>query len=148
MSQKLHNWQYWVIQNVFLLTKRFGKQNVIFNQNNWQSIFIRRFELPVSWSQKYTSLLILLPKSAQILYSPPDRFYIEKKLTAKNGKFPTHYFQEKGFNDLSKHNLARFSFHVNNGWNPNINSIKGTNLLHVLDGLHKGMHRAAQEVLK
>ncbi len=148
MKPKIQNWQYWVLQNIVLLSKRYGKRNIIFNNQNWQSIFIKNYALPYNWRKQTTFLLILLPKSSQILYNPPDRFYIEKNLKAYNGKRPTHYYEDSGFNDLSRHNLARFSFHVEKGWNPNLNSIKGTNLLHVLDGLQKGMYKAAQEVLK
>ena len=78
MSQKLQNWQFWILQNVQLLRNRYGKNNVVFDNTDWQSILIYNYSLPRSWRQLNTSLLIVLPLTTQIFYMPPDRFYIEK----------------------------------------------------------------------
>jgi len=49
---------------------------------------------------------------------------------------------------MKKRNMARFSFHLKKGWNPKINCHQGTNLLHIIDGLYKGMDLGAREVMK
>ncbi len=143
----LQKHEHWILQNSRLLSRRFGKYNVAINKKSLQSIKIMSFRLPSNWKQIYTELLIVLPKGSQIFYSPPERFYLNWGLRAINGRVPGHYFENHSFNDLAEKYLARFSFHINEGWNPNMKCEKGVNLLHVLDGLYKGMEAGANEVL-
>ena len=147
MKQKLDQVQYWILSNITLLRKRFGASNVIYNPNSLQNILIKEFPLPNNWQQHHTRLLIVLPKGMKVFYTSPDRFYLDKGLRARNGKVPTHYFEHSGFNDLIKQKVARFSFHIETGWRPAIYCPNGSNLLHVLEGLKRGMYSAAQEVL-
>ena len=123
------------------------RNNVILNIQTWQSLVIKKFPLPENWKQYNSTLMIILPERSQLFYSPPDRFYLDWGLKAINGLTPEHYFENHSFNDFSKHRIARFSFHVQSGWVPAMNCTKGSNLLHVLDGLYKGMYTGAKEVL-
>jgi len=148
MSQSLYDWQYWILLNLQALGKRFGRSNVALNGKTWGSIAIYRFPLPSNWYQSYSRLLLVLPKGPQIFYRAPDKFYLDMGLRARNGKVPGHYFEHAGFNDMQKYNIARFSFHVNKGWNPSRGFKKGTNVLHVIDGLQIGLRKAADEVLR
>jgi len=148
MVNKYQNWQYWILQNLQLLSRIYGKNNVVLNGKTWQSIVISYFKLPPTWRQKSSRLLIVLPVKSKIFYTPPDRFYLDCKLRTITGKIPGHYFERDSFNDLEKHNMARFSFHLKKGWNPKANCQEGTNLLHVIDGLYKGMDLGAREAMK
>ena len=148
MTRNFTEWQNWILQNLQLLSKRYGKNNVILNAKDWQSIYILNFVLPKNWQKTTTPLLMILPEKSKIFYTPPDRFYFSKGLKTINGKRPKHYFEDDFFNDMSERNLARFSFHLKKGWNPRANCLKGTNLLQVIDGLYKGMEFGAQEAMK
>lgn len=147
MGQNIKDFQHWILQNLYLFCKAFGKSNVVLNTKTWRSILINRFALPYNWRPSYSRLLIILPKGSRIFYNPPDRFYLDKGLRAINGKTPGHYFENAGFNDMAQYNIARFSFHVKQGWNPKIDAENGTNLLHVIKGLKIGLNDAAQGVL-
>ncbi|MCK5127311.1 MAG: hypothetical protein KAR42_13735 [candidate division Zixibacteria bacterium] len=147
MFNKYTDWQNWILQNLQLLTKMYGKNNVVLNGKNWQSILIINYPLPSSWKQRATMLLIILPKKSHVFYTAPDRFYIDKGLKTITGKTPGHYFEDDDFNDMSKNNMARFSFHLKTGWKPKIHCNAGTNLSHVIYGLGKGMDKAAREVM-
>lgn len=148
MSNKYQNWQYWILQNLQLLGRIYGKNNVVLNGKTWQSILIYKYRLPPTWEQYSSRLLIVLPGKSKIFYTPPDRFYLDCKLRTITGKRPSHYFENSDFNDMKKQNMARFSFHLKSGWSPKVNCQKGTNLLHVIDGLYKGMNLGARETMK
>ena len=147
MLNQYKDWQYWILQNLQLLYKIYGQDNVVLTGDNWQSMSIRHFVLPDNWGQETTRLLIILPAKSKIFYTPPDRFYLEKGLRTITGETPRHYFESKGFNDMSKQNLDRFSFHLKRGWDPKINCQDGTNLLHIIDGLYKGLDLGAREAM-
>jgi len=148
MVNKYQNWQYWILQNLQLLSRIYGKNNVVLNGKTWQSILIYKYRLPSNWKQNTSRLLIVLPKKSKIFYAPPDRFYLDCNLRTITGKRPGHYFERDSFNDMGKLNMARFSFHLKKGWKPKINCQQGTNLLHVIDGLYKGMDLGAREAMK
>lgn len=147
MASNLTDWQYWMVQNLALLSKKYGRDGVVLNGKTWRSILIFYFALPPSWNRRTTRLLIVLPEKSKLFYAPPDRFYIDVGLRLANGSIPAHYFEGQGFNDLSSQGLARFSFHLTDGWQPALESQNGTNLLHVIDGLYRGMNSAAREVM-
>jgi len=147
MSKNYQDWQSWILQNLLYLTRLYGKNNVLLDTKTWQSILIRHYYLPPTWKQDTSPLLIVLPEKAQIFYSAPDRFYLKKGLRAINGKKPGHYYENKGFNDLHNLDYARFSFHLEKGWDPKIDCKCGTNLIHVIGGLYKGLDLAAREVM-
>lgn len=146
MRKTYKDWQIWLLDNMILLGKIYGKDNVFLNNKDWQSILIRSYSLPNNWQPFSSRLLIVLPKGSQIFYKPPDRFYLNKGLRTITGKVPGHYFELNGFNDLSRKKFARFSFHLRSGWKPAMKCKDGTNLTHVLHGLQKGMKKAAMEV--
>jgi len=148
MSKQLSNWQHWILQNVKILGKAFGENRVVLNIKNWQSILIIGYCLPNSWRQRKSRLLIVLPGKSKIFYSPPERFYLDWGLRLINGKSPPHYFEDDTFNDMSNKKMARFSFHVSEGWHPKVNCLEGSNLLHVVQGFYKGLNSAAREGLK
>ena len=147
MAKQYANWQYWILQNVKLLGKAFGKNRVVLNGKNWQSILIFAYLLPDTWKQQKSHLLIVLPAKSKVLYTPPERFYMDWGLRLINGKKPPHYFEDSDFNDMRNQNMARFSFHLKEGWNPKIQCLEGTNLLHVVQGFYKGLISAAKEGL-
>ena len=149
MAQQYADWQYWVLQNVKLLSQAFGQNRIVLNGRNWQSILIFGYLLPDTWKQQKSRLLIVLPPKSQIFYKPPERFYMDWGLRLINGKRPPHYFENDSFNDKKNQKMARFSFHVKeNNWNPRINCLDGTNLHQVIQGFYKGLISAAKEGLK
>ncbi len=77
MPNQYSDWQEWILQNLFFLSKRYGKDNVVLNGKTWRSILILYYKLPPSWKQTTTRLLIVLPEKSKIFYNPPDRFYID-----------------------------------------------------------------------
>ncbi|MBI4057770.1 hypothetical protein HY405_00390 [Candidatus Microgenomates bacterium] len=147
-SNHLAEWQYWIIQNIHILSKVYGRNGAILDAKNWQFILIPRFFLPRSWLQSHSRLIIVLPKGPQIFYAPPERFYLDRGLKTTSGEKPTHYFEGSGFNDMSSQNLARFSFHLQKGWNPKLPCTLGTTLIDVLDGLFLGLDAAAKEAMR
>ena len=148
MRNKYSDWQHWIIQNLQLLARRYGKDRVMLNGKTWRSILILYYRLPQTWRRRTSRLLIVLPSESKIFYTPPDRFYMDLGLRTVNGQVPAHYFEGKGYNDMAKHEMARFSFHLNKGWNPKVQCQDGTNLLHIIDGLYKGLDSAARETMQ
>ena len=148
MQVKYKDWQYWLLQNLQLLAKVYGQKGVMLDSGNWQSILISKYWLPSTWRQASSRLLIILPQKSQIFYTPPDRFYLDLGLRALTGEKPAHYFERGSFNDMARRGMARFSFHLKKGWQPKINCQEGTNLLHVLEGLYKGMDSGAREAMR
>lgn len=147
MSDKLTDWQYWLLQNLRLLSKRYGKEGVVINGKTWRSILIFHFALPPTWERRTSRLLIVLPEKSQIMYTPPERFYLDWGLLTITGKKPAHYFENNDFNDMAKNRLARFSFHLVEGWNPRQNCLEGTTLVDVMAALYKGLESGAREVM-
>ena len=142
-----NKYQTWILQNLQLLTKMYGKNNVVLNAKNWQSILIRQYPLPSSWRHKTSRLLIVLPSKSSIFLAAPDRFYLNTGLKTTSGVRPGHYFENAAFNDKQNQNWARFSFHLKQGWKPKMQCQNGSNLSHVIHGLYKGMDKAAREVM-
>lgn len=147
MVNRYSDWQYWILQNLTLLGKRYGKDGVVLNGKTWRSILIFHYRLPASWKQRTSRLLIVLPAKSKVFYTPPERYYLDPNLKTRTGVMPAHYFQSEGFNDLARHGLARFSFHLTRGWKPKIQCQQGTTLADVIDALYAGLDSAAKEVM-
>lgn len=141
----LNKSQHWLLGNAELLSRVFEGDRVFIDTQKYRYIIIEGFPLPTNWLQSSSRLLMKFPKPSQIFTFPPDHFYLNKGLKNINGQFLGHYFEGKGFNDLSKKGYARFSLHIEDGWHPTLDYRRGTNLIDVLDMLHDGMYRAAQE---
>jgi len=148
MSNKFSDWQYWILQNLQLLSKKYGENRVLLDAKTWQCLLIANFGLPPTWRQTTSQLIIILPEKAQVFCASPDRFYLEKGLRTVTGEKPRHYFESAGFNDMSGSNLARFSFHLKKGWYPKMHCKNGTTLLDILEGLCLGLDSAAREAMK
>jgi hypothetical protein len=148
MSVDLYNWQYWILQNLQLLSEIYGKEGVVLNANTWGSILIFSYRLPDTWAQKSSRLLIVLPTKSQIFYSAPDRFYMDAGLRTVSGQKPAHYFESGGFNDMASQGMARFSFHLIKNWKPKINCLQGTTLVDVIEAFYMGLDIAAKETME
>ncbi|MCP4603462.1 MAG: hypothetical protein GY847_23580 [Proteobacteria bacterium] len=146
MVSRYSDWQYWILQNLALLSKRYGKDGVVLNGKTWRSILIFYYKLPPFWTPRTSRLLIVLPPKSKVFYAPPDRFYLDLGLQTFYGQKPAHYFEIEDFNDMAKHGMARFSFHLKNGWNPRVQCQQGTTLVDVIDALYAGLDSAAKEV--
>lgn len=138
---------YWVIGNLYLLAKRYGKEGVVLDAKEVRSLMIFYFNLPETWQPRTSRLLIVLPSGPSLFHSAPDRFYLDKGLKTITGKEPAHYFEGNGFNDMSRQGLARFSFHITKNWFPKVAIDDGTTLIDVIDRLYQGMDIAAKEVM-
>jgi len=89
-----------------------------------------------------------LPEKSQVLYTPPERFYLEKGLKTIKGDRPSHYFESHGFNDMASYDLARFSFHLKQGWKPSLQCQEGTNLVDVIEAFYMALDSAARETMQ
>ncbi len=147
MHDTYSDWQYWILQNIQLLSKRYGKDGVVLDGKTWRSILIFYYCLPESWKPRSSRLLIVLPPKSQIFHAPPDRFYMDRSLRTVTGQMPAHYYEEGGFNDLTKQGMARFSFHLKKGWQPKREHLKGTTLIDVIDAFYLALDMAAMEVM-
>ncbi|MCH9031989.1 MAG: hypothetical protein IIB00_06995 [candidate division Zixibacteria bacterium] len=136
----------WLAYNANLLSQIFGKSNIQMDITNVAYIRIRDYPLPSNWKQTNTPLLIVFDNPANIFVTAPDRFYINKGLKSICGAKPTHYYENKGFNDLSHLRWARYSFHIGSNWKPSRRLIKGTTLIDVLDALHLSMTQAGDRI--
>lgn len=145
---KYSEWQYWMLQNVQLLSSRYGTDGVVLDGQTWHAILIFYYGLPRSWKQRTTRLLIVMPAGSQIFHTPPNRFYIDRGLRTVTGQKPSHYFEDHHFNDMANQDVARFSFHLIEGWNPKVQCNQGTTLLDVIDALYLAMDMAAKEVMR
>ncbi len=148
MYQPQTDWECWIVYNLQLLSKRFGRRQVTLDAKTRRSLLIMNYPLPRTWRQRRSRLLIVLPKKGKIFHSAPDRFYLDRGLRTVSGKKPAHYFENRGFNDLSDKGLARFSFHMVKGWHPNRACRGGTTLLDLLAAFDRGLDSAAREVMK
>jgi len=148
MASNYTDWQYWILQNLALLSKRYGKNGVVLNGQTWQSILIFFYSLPPAWTSMTSRLLIVLPAKSKIFYTPPDRFYLDPGLRTVTGQRPAHYFEDQGFNDLARQGLARFSFHLKKGWKPKTECQQGTTLVDVIDAFYIALDMAAREAMK
>jgi hypothetical protein len=148
MNDNLTDWQYWILQNLHLLSKIYGKEGVVLNAKTWRSILIFFYQLPDSWEQKSSRLLIVLPSKAQIFYAHPDRFYLDMGLRTATGQKPHHYFENESFNDMAGQGLARFSFHLKKNWKPKVDCLQGTTLVDVIEAFYKGLDLAARETMR
>lgn len=148
MASKYSDWQYWILQNLALLGKRYGKNGVVLNAKTWRSILIFYYSLPPTWKPRTSRLLIVLPPKSKVFYTPPDRFYLDLGLRTVAGTRPAHYFEDEGFNDMAKHRIARFSFHLTEGWRPKLQCQQGTTLPDVIDALYEGLDIGAREAMK
>jgi hypothetical protein len=61
------------------------------------------------------------------------------------GKVPKHYHEKSDFNDKWNEGLARYSFHIEEDWEPTHECRDGTNLVDVLDMLHESMCNSARD---
>lgn len=147
MISEYSGWQYWILQNLELLSKKYGKEGAVLNAQTWQSILIFYYSLPNTWRQKTSRLLIILPAQSKVFYTPPDRFYLDKGLKTNSGNKPTHYYESHGFNDMDNNGLARFSFHLKKGWEPKLPCEQGTTLLDVLEAFQLALNSAAKEAM-
>jgi len=132
----------WLLWNLAMLERLFGEGNVTFDVPGERFIYIQQYPLPSNWRQIHTPLMIVFDNPANIFVTPPDRFYIAKGLRNINGETPTHYFEGPGFNDLSEQAWARYSFHIQGNWRPSLVAANGSNLILLLDALHKSMTQA------
>lgn len=138
-----HDSMNWLMWNRAMLARLFGESNVTLDLPSGRYMHIQQYPLPANWRQLHTPLLIVFDNPASIFVKPPDRFYISRGLKNIGGKTPTHYFEGPGFNDMSKQNWARYSFHVKRNWRPSRIATNGSNLVLLLDALHKSMIQAA-----
>jgi hypothetical protein len=141
---KLSAFQTWLVLNAALLSKVFGTNNVLIDDNKWRCLQIMNFTLPINWNRCISKLLIEFPSRNNSIL-PPDRFYIERGLKTTNGHVPEHYFENDYFNDKASEGWARFSFHIEGNWQPSLDMRHGTTMIKVLDSLYNGMYKAAQE---
>lgn len=148
MNCKYTQWQYWILQNLKTLSKIYGRRTVVLDAQTWQSLLILNYSLPSNWKQTHSRLLIVLPQGPQVFYNPPERFYLDKGLRTCNGKTPAHYFEDKGYNDMSDRGMARFSFHLKEGWQPKAKYTGGTTILELLGVFHRGLSSAAEEAMR
>lgn len=139
------NAQRWFLENVALLSRKFGGNSIVADASCCEYILITRYQLPSNWMQKSSRLLIRFLDINTIFNVPPNNFYLDKGLRTLRGTVPNHYFESGGFNDLGKRGLARFSFHVEKGWFPKLPASQGTTLIDVLSLLNQGMYKAANE---
>jgi hypothetical protein len=145
MSVLLKDYQKWLLWNLLELAKRYGKDGVALDARTWQTLIVRNFALPSTWSRRFTKLIVVLPPKAEIFFTAPERFYIEKGLRSQTGKDLAHYFEHSGFNDRADAGFARFSFHLTSGWCPELQAGRGSTLKDLLDGLLIGMTVAEKE---
>ncbi len=140
--------QQWLVDNAYLLADQFGDDQVVVDNESWQYILIRSIYLPSGWYPSRSKLLIYLPNPANILTTAPNNFYLDPGLRTYAGNIPPHYFEGDGYNDLAGQGFARFSFHIEEGWQPCIPAQCGTTLVEALTWLDQGLADAIREASK
>jgi hypothetical protein len=141
----LSNAQKWLVENAYLLADRFGDSQIIVDSDDWQYLLIKTFYLPVGWYPDRSRLLLCFPSINNILTIPPEHFYLDPGLRTYAGAKPPHYYEGNGFNDLADEGFARFSFHIEQGWQPRFPAQYGTTLVDLLSWLDQGLTTAIQE---
>ena len=106
MRNNYTDWQYWILQNVQLLSRIYGRDGVVLDAKTWRSILIFYYSLPPNWGETSSRLLIVLPEKSKVFYTPPDRFYMDSGLRTVTGQVPAHYYEGRGFNDMAKQGMA------------------------------------------
>jgi len=111
-----------------LLSKDFM---IEFDDDNYFYVKINRVPLVSGYSQRFTSVLIKIPKGYPTV--APEHFFLKKSLTYK-GRTPAHMFKDNSFNELSKIGWAKFCVHPKKrAWRPSQNISKGDSLVSFLD---------------
>ncbi len=111
---------------ITIISNRFP---VLFDENNLNYISIKNFPLNSQFNFRKTTLLLKIP--SQYPFTPPEHFYLKKGLLYK-GKSPEHYFQDAGFNDLSKLGWSKFCLHTKS-WKPTTDILSGDSLITFLE---------------
>lgn len=98
------------------------------DSGNW--VYIPQFDLPPGWNRRTSELLIEIP--AAYPATPPDGFFIDRKLRTKDGGKPGHYFEDCKY---TKQGWAWLCLHIEN-WKPHTNVVDGDNLLKVTECIY------------
>ena len=93
-----------------------------------------RFCMPGGWNHEATPILVVV--SNQYPASPPDGFYLSKKLKDSRGRTPAHYFERQHMhNSLTERGWAWFCCHPT-GWRAAVDVQDGDNLLKYMSLIH------------